>query len=327
MSYQHFTPESRNQLSALLRAGILKKDVSKILDKHRTSIWRERKRNFDNSTIMNYDAKNAKRLTFERRIKANSRFKKIENNPRLEKEIVRRLKQYWSPEQIAGRLKLENNNKTIIGKDTIYKYVYEQCPNLIKYLRHQKCKYRRKRGTKIREKQREEAKKVRIDQRPQIIEQRARLGDWEGDTIVGGEKTTAILTHVERKSGYLLADKLSESKAKNVKEATVRKFLKLPKRKRISITYDNGSEFAEYELTGRQIEIQIYFAYPYRSWERAINENTNGLIRQFYPKKTPFKNITHKQLDYVVSLINNRPRKRLNYFSPKEVFNECCTLD
>ncbi len=327
MSYQHFTPESRNQLSALLRAKVLKKNMAEILAKHRTSVWRERKRNFDNSTMMNYDARNAKRLTFERRIRANSRFKKIENNPRLEKEIIKRLKQYWSPEQIAGRLKLENNNKTIINKDTIYKYIYEQHPNLIKYLRHQKCKYRRKRGTKIREKQREETKKVRIDQRPQIIEQRARLGDWEGDTIVGGEKTTAILTHVERKSGYLLADKLIEAKAKNVKEATIRKFLKLPKRKRFSITYDNGGEFAEYELTGRQTETQIYFAYPYHSWERGTNENTNGLIRQFYPKKTPFKNIAQKQLDYVVSLINNRPRKRLNYFSPKEVFNECCTLD
>lgn len=276
---------------------------------------------------MNYDAGNAKRATRDRRIKANARFRKIENNTRLERIIVKRLKQYWSPEQIAGRLKLENRGKTVIGKDTIYKYVYEQRPNLVKYLRHQKSKYRRKRGTKIREKQREEAKKVRIDQRPQIIEQRIRLGDWEGDTIVGGERTAAMLTHVERKSGYLLADKLNEAKAQNVKEATVRKFQQLPREKRLSITYDNGSEFAEYELIGRQTGAQIYFAYPYHSWERGTNENTNGLLRQFYPKKTPFKNIVQKQLDYVVSLINNRPRKRLAYFSPKEVFNECCTLE
>lgn len=327
MPYRHFTPESRNQLSALLRAKVKKKDIARILNKDRTSVWRERKRNFDHATIMNYDARVAKLLAHEKRIKANARFRKIENNVGLENEIIKGLKKYWSPEQIAGRLKMEDNSKVIIGKDTIYKFIYEQRPSLVKYLRHQKCKYRRKRGTKIREKQREEAKKVRIDQRPQIIEQRKRLGDWEGDTIVGGEKTTAILTHVERKSGYLMADKLNEAKAKDVKEATIKKFNRLPQRKRWSITYDNGSEFAEHELTGRQTKTQIYFAYPYHSWERGTNENTNGLLRQFYPKKTPFRNIAQKQLDYVVSLINNRPRKRLNYFSPKEIFSECCTLD
>jgi IS30 family transposase len=327
MSYQHFTPESRNQLSALLRARVRKKDIAKILNKDRTSVWRERKRNFNSVTIMNYNARVAKLLAHERRIEANARFRKIENNIGLEKEIIRGLKKYWSPEQIAGRLKKENCSLVVVGKDTIYKFIYEQRPSLVKYLRHQKCKYRRKRGTKIREKQREEAKKVRIDQRPKIVEQRERLDDWEGDTIVGGERTTAILTHVERKSGYLMADKLNEAKAKNVKEATVKKFNRLPQRKRQTITYDNGSEFAEYELTGRQTKTQIYFAYPYHSWERGTNENTNGLLRQFYPKKTPFRHIAQRQLDYIVSLINNRPRKRLNYFSPKEIFSERCTLN
>lgn len=327
MSYRHFTPENRNQLSALLMAKVEKKTIASILKKDRTSIWRERIRNQDNSRINNYDARSAKRQAKNRRINANQRFRKISNNPRLEKTIIKYLKLYWSPEQIAGRLKRDNNNQTIISKDTIYKFIYDDRPNLIQYLRHQKCKYRRKRGTKIREKQREEAKKVRIDQRPQIINERARLGDWEGDTIVGGERTTAILTHVDRKSGYLLADILQTAKAKNVREATVQNFNRLSKKKKHSITYDNGTEFAEHELIGKQTKIDIYFAYPYHSWERGTNENTNGLLRQFYPKKSPFKNIRQKQLNYTVNLINNRPRKRLGYLSPKEVFNGCCTLD
>ncbi len=149
---------------------------------------------------------------------------------------------------------------------------------MVKYLRCQKGKYRRRYGTKIREKQREELKKRRIDERPEIVEKRQRVGDWEGDTVFGKDRKPAILTHLERRSGYLLADKIERALAELTREATVRRFKRIPKEKRHTITYDNGSEFAEHEMTQKVLKTDIYFAYPYHSWERGCNENVNGLF-------------------------------------------------
>ena len=163
--------------------------------------------------------------------------------------------------------------------------------------------------------------KRRVDARPQIIERRKRIGDWEGDTVVGQEKTERILTHVERKSGILLADKISDMKAEVVRKTTVQRFQSVPASKRHTVTYDNGIEFAEYEFIERDANMTIYFAYPYHSWERGTNENTNGLLRQFFPKGSAFRNVTQKHIDQAVSLINNRPRKRHGYRTPLEVFN------
>jgi len=216
-----------------------------------------------------------------------------------------------------------------ISYQTIYNYIYLTRPHWKKYLRiiSSKGRYRRKYGTKVREKLREESKKKRIDVRPEIINTRDRLGDFEGDTIVGGERTIHILTHVDRKSGYLVADKAESITKEAIAEITIQSLKKLPKTKVKSITYDNGVQFEKHQDTEQKLRkitsnnnFNIYFAYPYHSWERGTNENTNGLIRRYYPKKTPFKNITQKELDKVVKLINNRPRKRLNYLTPTEVF-------
>jgi IS30 family transposase len=321
MSYTHLTSNQRNELSALLQAKIKKKDIAKQLGKHRTTIWRELNRNKTNNK-RGYDAGKAKEQTKQRRISANSRFKKLTNNDWLRGYIVRRIKKYWSPEQISGRLKRKypNDKSKHIGKDTIYKYIYNQRKDLIKHLRCQKGKYRRRYGTRIREKQREAQKKKRIDQRPLVADLKLRLGDWEGDTIIGKERTQRILTHLERYSGYLIADKLNTVTAEQVKEITVSRLKKLPKQKRHTITYDNGTEFSEYEMIGKETKTDIYFAYPYHSWERGANENVNGLLRQFFPKKLAFATIKQIDVERVVRLINNRPRKRLNYQTPYEVF-------
>lgn len=167
--------------------------------------------------------------------------------------------------------------------------------------------------------------KKRINTRPEIIEKRERIGDWEGDTIVGKERKLAILTHVDRKSGYLIANKLNKITAEYVNKITIQTFKDFPDNAKQSITYDNGTYFSQYEFIERDTSMDVYFAFPYHSWERGTNENTNGLLRQFYPKKSPFKNITQINLDKYVNLINNRPRKRLHYRTPCEVFNECCT--
>jgi len=324
MSHTHIKPHQQTQLAALLRAGVRQKDIAIIFGKSPSAISREISENKDADGV--YRARSAKKKRKNKRIKANQRFRKLKGNKRLRRYIERKLKKYWSPEQIAGRLRFRYG-KTILCHETIYQFIYNEKPELKQYLRCQKGKYRRRHGTKKREKKREEDKKKRIDTRPGVVEERRRLGDFEGDTIVGRGRSGRILTHVDRKSGYLLADKLNNGKAEGVRKITVKRFKSIPKNKRYTITYDNGVEFSEYELIERGASIGVYHAYPYHSWERGTNENTNGLIRQFFPKKMPFTHITQKELDKVSHLINHRPRKRLGYLTPHEVFMKNCALD
>jgi len=322
MSYYHFKPFQRNELSVLLRAGLTQKEVAELLGKTASAVCQELKRN-PADTETGYHAGLAKESSKLKRIVANQRFRKIENNIWLENYIIKKTKKYWSPEQISGRLKAKwpDDKDRHIGKDSIYDFLYEKRKDLVKYLRCQKGKYRRRYGTRIREKQREELKKKRIDKRPEIVEKRVRVGDWEGDTIVGSDNQH-ILTHVERRSGKLLADKLERGTAELTKTKTIKRFKKIPKKKKLTITYDNGVTFADHEITERKTGIDIYFAWPYHSWERGSNENCNGLLRQFFPKKSAFAMITQKQIDEACGLINNRPRKRLGYLTPNEVFRQ-----
>ena len=323
MPYQHISSPNRNELAVLLRARTRQKDIAKLLKKDRTTIWREKKRNSDKNG--KYHAGKAKEKTNRRQIEAHKKQRKIENNKWLRKYIVKKIKKKWSPEQIAGRIKRKwpNDKSRHIGKDSIYQYIYELRKDVVKHLRCQKGKYRRRYGTRIREKQREEAKKKRIDKRPEIVAKKGRIGDWEGDTIVGKDRQH-ILTHTERKSGLLLADKLDAVTAKETKRKTVARFKNIPKKKKRTVTYDNGSTFSEYELTERETGIVVYFAFPYHSWERGCNENSNGLLRQYFPKGMPLGNVMQKEIDRAINEINHRPRKRLNYLTPYEVFYEQC---
>jgi IS30 family transposase len=321
---KHITDSQRSEISALKRAGHKQKDIARMLHKHPSAISRELKRNKNDSG--RYLAKEAKLKTKERRVRANKRFKKIEHDTGLRKYVVQKLRKYLSPEQIAGQWNRSHENQRI-GKDTIYKFVYGKRKDLVKYLRCQKGKYRRRYGTRIREKQREELKKRRIDVRPELINLRQRIGDWEGDTVRGNGGSGHIITYVERKSGYLVAGKTEKATAESINEFTIREFSKIARGKRLSITYDNGSEFAGYDTIEQKTGMTAYFAFPYHSWERGTNENTNGLLRQFYPKKSRLDGITQEQLDRVVRLINNRPRKRLHYLTPYEVFRKNCVLE
>lgn len=317
MSYKQITPKNRNEISALLRAGLKQKEIAQILGKDPSTISRELKRN---KTKRCYHAGIAKQRTKKRRTEANYRFRKIENNEWLQNHIKKKLEKYWSPEQIAGELN-RRHKKTIITHPVIYEYVYLEIPKFKKYLRCKKGKYRRRYGTRIREKLRDSQKKRSIETRPEEIEQRTVLGHWEGDTVVGkkGEKD-AILTYVERKSGYLKANKLVNRTADEIRKASKESFGVMPRYKRKTLTLDNGVEFTDHEFIERDSKITIYFAHPYSSWERGTNENTNGLLRQFFPKKQSFKSLTQKDILRAVRLINNRPRKRLNYLTPNEVF-------
>lgn len=324
MSYTHIKPAQQVELAVLLRAGLKQSKIALILGKDPSSVSREIKRNRTDDN--KYKARIAKRKTKARRLSANKRFRKIARNKKLKRYVIRKLKKYWSPEQIAGKLK-KKYGKTIVSHETIYRFIYKYREDLKDVLRCRRGKYKHRYGTRKREKERDEAKKKRIDTRPEMIEARERLGDFEGDTIVGLNRKDRILTYVDRRSGYLIARIIHDVTAEKIKRHTSDSFRSLSVNKRFSITYDNGSEFSAYELIERETEMLVYFAYPYHSWERGTNENTNGLLRQFYPKKSSFADVTQEELDKIVHLINNRPRKRLGYLTPYEVFVKNCTLE
>lgn len=313
MPYKHFSQDDRIMLAVLVKTRVKKEEIGRILRKDPVSIWREIKKRSKNGRYLPSFAGT------EARQRKTHRKRKIENNPWLKNYVLAKLKLYWSPEQIAGRLRRDG---VVICHETIYGYVIRH-KKLKKYLRCQKGKYRRRHGTKRREKQREYEKKRWIGERPEIINQRARIGDWEGDTIIGRERTKRILTHVERVSGYLVADFLPVVSADIVAQKTIKRLKRFAKQKRQSITYDNGTEFASHEMIERKTKATVYFANPYHSWERGTNENTNGLIRQFFPKRSSFTIISQEAVNRVARLLNRRPRKRLGYLTPFETFH--CT--
>lgn len=318
MSHKQLSSNERVVLERLFCSKVKQKEIAKILNRSAATVSRELQRNLDKNG--RYKTKIANKKLRNRRKLANQKFKKLTSKSSLRRFVIGKLKQYWSPEQIVGYLARRRGIK-IIHHEAIYRFVYKERCDLIKYLRCRKRKYRKRHGTLAREKIRLEQEKRRIDIRPEIIEKRERIGDWEGDTIRGGDKKSALLTHVDRKSGYLLANRLERAFAEKVRLTTVAEFSKLPKWKCKTITYDNGSEFAEHKTTEFWLKAMIYFAFPYHSWERGTNENTNGLLRQFFPKGTNFTKITDSSLHRAVNLINTRPRKRLQYHTPKEVFS------
>ena len=316
MTHAHLTKEQRFKIQSWLEIDLNQTEIARRLGKNRSSISRERTKN--SYADGSYHGGHADKCSRERRKDGRRQIKKLVKNRKLRRAVIDRLKKRDSPEQVHGRRK--RLRQETVCHETIYQYLYTERKDLIPLFRQKKGKYRRRHGTTAREKAREQAKKTWITERPSYINDRSEIGHWEGDTVRGKEKTAAIGTHVERKSGYGLADKLNPATAEAMKEKTIKRFLTIPKEKRLSETDDNGTEFAEHELTGRILGMKIYFALPYHSWERGTNENWNGLLRQFFPKGIPFATVTQADVNRAVKNLNHRPRKRLNYLTPYEVF-------
>lgn len=263
----------------------------------------------------------------ERRSLASRRYCRIEPWGKLENYILKKIKNAWSPKQISRRWGLETREK--LSKDTIYRYVYSHHKELIrKYFRRKWKKYCNHRGNRFNEKYQIMSRRM-IEERKDIFprcETREEIGHWEWDTVVWRRwwSKEVILTNVERKTGYLLTKKLMRGTGKCVSDATRELFKdsSIPKHKKLSMTYDNGREFSEHRMIEFETKMTVFFAHPYHSWERWSNENTNWLLRQFLPKKTDFKNTTERQLQYYTELINHRPRERLWWLTPHEVFIE-----
>ena len=228
------------------------------------------------------------------------------------------LRLHLSPEQVSGRLKLER--ALSISPESIYQHAYRdkaQGGDLVSYLRCQKV--RRKRYASGRERRGVLRNRTSIEQRPAVVDQRSRIGDWEGDTVIGKGHQGVLVTLVERKSRYTLAGQLDSRHSAGVTQAVI-DLLRPHKAQCKTLTFDNGKEFAEHEFIAQCLGAKVYFAHPYCSWERGLNENHNGLLRQFFPKQSNLLKVTQHQVDEAVHRLNHRPRKCLGYRTPHEVF-------
>jgi transposase, IS30 family len=322
MPYIHITERESIAIDFYLSEWKNKSEIARLLWRSHTTIGREIE-NYSHPESGEYEAEYA--IYLRSYIQSQKQRKtRIVPWTKLEVYILKKIQSYWSPEQIAGRWKKETWEK--ISKDTIYTYIYEHYPELIKaYFRRKGKKYQHQRKEKYQLNDRR-----MIDLRPKYIEKRKTLGHWEADTIIGKNRKWAIFTNVERKSGYLLTKKLNAKSGREIEDAFRDTFETIPRNMRKTTTVDNGREFSEHKMVEYFTWTLIYFAHTYASWERGTNENTNGLLRQFIPKKTDFKTVSEGNLEKYTKLINLRPRKRLNYKTPYEVFFKkkltLCTL-
>jgi len=243
----------------------------------------------------------------------------------LKMHVYKGLSDGLSPESISGRLKLlfPGDPMLNISYESIYKHIYAHPQSntgkeLIGLLLRCKTTYRGRKGIK---KNHQSIKdRVSIDDRPAHIDQRLEVGHWEGDLMIGVNQSSCIGTLVERKTRFTILVKLDNRKSESVREAFSQKLCKQPSLLRKTMTYDNGTEMAQHKLLAEQTGMSIYFAHPYSSWERGTNENTNGLVRRFYPKKTDFNAVTKEDLFRLQNRLNNRPRKVLGYYTPNEMY-------
>ena len=310
MSYTQLTQEERYQIYALKQAGHNQSVIAEILGRNPGTISRELRRNRGQK---GYRPRQAHHLALSRRYnKASCRLE-----DQAWQKVKALIRKRWSPEQIAGRLAREGSMR--ISHEWIYQYIYadkRSGGNLYTYLRCQKV--RRKRYGSY-DRRGRIPNQVSIEDRPAIVDRKGRVGDWEGDTVVGKRHRGALVTLVERKSLYTIIRSIRRKSAEATRKAVVEGLA--PYKDRVhTITYDNGREFADHEGMACDLEARIYFAHPYASWERGVNENTNGLIRQYFPKQRELINVTEEEVDRVMNNLNHRPRKSLGFRTPYEVF-------
>jgi IS30 family transposase len=306
MTYKHLSQEERYQICILMTAGNTQQQIADLLGRHKSTISREIARNTGGRGYRPYQAclmatkrslgsRNAVQITAEQW-----------------SQTVHYLHNKWSPEQVANRVG--------ISHETIYRHIYADKAaggSLWKELRCQKK--RKKRYASGRERRGQIVGRRSISERPTHIEERTQVGHWEGDTVIGAHHKQAIVTLVERKSGYAILSKVTHKTAEMVGNAIIselKPFAPLVK----TLTFDNGKEFAGHQRVDRELQSITYFADPFASWQRGSNENLNGLLRQYIPKKKSLFTVTQEQIKMIQDQLNNRPRKRLGFKTPNEVF-------
>lgn len=317
MSYTYLTMIQREVICKLLANGHSKAEIAVELGVHKSTIYRELNKNSRASG--DYSPSTAQHKSQQRRKHAKQPWKLL-SQP-LKEYVLDKLHQHWSPEQIAGRLQLEfpEDESLRISHETIYKWVYalkREGSDLYKTLRFSHKKRRSRR----------DAKKLRgqiadrrlIHERPAEVEEKVVIGHWEGDTVEGQKGSGYLVTLVERVSSYTIAAHIPTKEAESLNDAAITSFKALPPEIQKTLTVDNGKEFSRHQELERATNMQVYFADPYSSWQRGLNENTNGLLRHYFPKGTDFRKLTQSHIQHALKQLNHRPRKKLNFLTPHE---------
>ena len=319
--YKQISQKERDLIAVWKAKGFSLRQIAKRLNRSPSTISREIKRN--SLRRKHYIAIHAQDKVNKRKILSRKRHSLKSKD--IYSYVLDKLKQGWSPEQISGRLKLETGKK-IISYETIYRFIYKEKnkkKKLWEYLPRKQKKRKKKYGRK--------AKRVKIPNRVSIhlrdknksIADKKAFGHWEGDLVIGRQtKGKIIHTEVERKTRFFKALLINNKDSTETIKAQIKIFKSLPKRARKSTTLDNGLEFVKHNQLKKKLTMKTFFCDPYSSWQRGSNEYHNGLVRRYLPKRVSFENITQGDLDDIVWEINNRPRKVLNYYTPREVFDK-----
>lgn len=314
--YRQLTSDERYTLSRLRLQGFSVGCIAKILNRHRSTLYRELKRNSCWVTDGAYRPSKAERRTRARRSRSRRNHHYSDADFKLVREL---LKKQWSPEQIVGYIRRFNLMVRRLSHETIYQYIWRdkaEGGDLWRYLR-QSSKQRRKRYSAYDSRGRL-ADKRHISERPASAESRRIKGHWEIDTVMGKGSKDCVVTMVERKTGYALIGKLKDRTTAELNRRCIQLINREPCRF-VSITADNGTEFHQYKKIEKATKTRFYFATPHQSWERGTNENTNGLIRQYLPKGTSMADLTQQKCDAIANKLNSRPRKRLGFKTPEEL--------
>jgi len=308
----HLTLEEREVIARMRSRRQTTAEIAGRLGRAYSTIWRELRRNRSRN---GYWATAAQKRADARRRRP--RRHKL-HSPELRHYVQQRLRWRWSPDQIArcSRRDFPRGPRRQLSHQTIYAWIQAE-----EAAGKQWRRYLRSSGWK--RPRRENSGKIpactSIEGRPAVVDRRGRYGDWEGDTIVGRWRRGGAVTLVERKSGYLLLDRTGDLRAATIRGVAAELYRSMPAALRKTLTLDNGKEFAEHEELAAEAALKIYFAKPYCAWQRGANEHANGLIRQFFPKRTELAKIPKHRFVKVQQLLNDRPRKRLGYRTPREV--------
>jgi IS30 family transposase len=319
MPWGHLTREERKVIGNMMEIGYARAEVARALGRDRSTISRELRRNANSDGRFLPDVAHVyaqcRKAVRVRRPKT--------GDASLMGYVAERLERFWSPEQIAGRLRRVDrpgNADAWISHQTIYNWVRSDPARRARFRPFLRQGRKRRRTPYGSGPSRGQIKdRVMIDKRPPAVTERRRIGDWEGDTVEGRNHKGYVATWVERKSLYLVARKMGDKRAETLNQATRQGFQSISRKKILTLTVDNGKEFARFQEIERTLGAKVYFAFPYRSWERPINENTNGLLRQFIPKTMDLRTVGADSLARSVRSLNNRPRKTLGYRTPCEV--------
>jgi len=322
-TYKHLSITDRELISILKAQHKPLREIARAVNRDPATISRELKRNAPPVHTGYYLAHKAHQRSEKRKSKAHQR-QRLKNDA-ISAYVREKLSLGWSPEQVSGRLPLEHPS-FCISHEAIYQYIYKEHHELIAQLTRSHKK-RHKKGHSRKHKKSHIPNRVGIQDRPEDIAQRQHMGHWESDTIVSRQSVAAIMLLVERKTRVSLITKLNQKTALENSQGIIARLQDFPQTLRQSITYDNGSENTEHETVNQQLNTLSFFCNPYHSWEKGSVENTAGLVRRIYPKKTYFAVVPDEDIAATEFLLNNRPRKCLNYFTPLEAMaNElCCT--